>query len=58
MPKLIKSNKYLAQAKSLHETVVRRSAETSIFEGAKLSGNYSQKAARSNASIKKVVSGL
>jgi len=33
MAKLIASNKYLAQSQSLHATVVRRSAETSIFEG-------------------------
>jgi hypothetical protein len=57
MAKLINSNQYLAKAETLHATVVRRSAETSIFEGAKLSSKAVQNLARSSASSKKLARG-
>jgi|GEM_PF-6416916 len=58
MPKLIESNKHLSNAQSLHATVVRRTAATSIFEGATLSAHAIQRVARSNASAKKLAKGL
>ena len=58
MSKLIVSNKHLAPSRSLHATVVRRSAETSIFEGARLSSQVIQRATRSRASVKNLAKGI